>query len=212
VWQIDYQDVISIGRLFSTGCIQTARVVALGGDLFNRPRMVKTRVGASIEDLLAGEYDPGVSCRVISGSPLSGRVASGTNAYLGRYHNQITLLPEIQQRRLFGWLGLLSRRYTAASTFLKKTGQKRKFSFTTARNGRYSAMLPVRVFDEVIPMDIVASALLRALMVGDTEQAKALGCLELDEEDLALCSFVCPAKQDYGTILRQNLDQIEKEG
>jgi len=212
VWHIDYQDVIAIGRLFSTGCIYTGRVVALGGDLFTRPRMVKTRLGASIEDLLAGEYDSELSCRVISGSPLSGRIAGGTNAYLGRYHNQVSLLPEIRQRKLFGWLGVLSRRYTASGTFLKKTGYKRKYSFTTARNGRYSAMLPVRVFDKVIPMDILPSSLFRALMVRDTEQAQALGCLELDEEDLALCSFVCPAKQDYGTILRQNLEQIEKEG
>lgn len=212
VWHIDYQDVMAIGRLFSTGCIHTGRVVALGGELFNRPRMVNTRLGASIEDLLTGEYDAGVSCRVISGSPLAGRIATGTNAYLGRYHNQVSLLPETQQRKLLGWLGLLSRRYTAAGTFLKKTGHKRKHSFTTARNGRYSAMLPVRAFDEVIPMDIIPSALLRALMVRDTEQAQALGCLELDEDDLALCSFVCPAKQDYGGILRQNLEQIEKEG
>ena len=212
VWHSDYQDVIAIGHLFSTGRIYTGRVVALGGDLFSRPRMVKTRLGASIEDLLAGEYDSGPSCRVISGSLLSGRTATGTNAYLGRYHNQVSLLSEVRQRKLFGWLGVLSRRYTASATFLKKTGHKRKFSFTTARNGRYSAMLPVRVFDKVMPLDILPSSLFRALMVMDTEQAQALGCLELDEEDLALCSFVCPAKQDYGAILRQNLEQIEKEG
>jgi Na+-transporting NADH:ubiquinone oxidoreductase subunit A len=222
VWHIDYQDVIAIGRLFSSGCIHTARVVALGGDLFTRPRLVETRLGASIEDLLVDEFDSELSCRVISGSPLSGRTASGSNAYLGRYHNQVSLLSEIRERKLFGWLGALSRRYTASSTFLKKTGHRRKYSFTTARNGRYSAMLPVRVFDnamlpvrvfdKVIPMDILPSSLFRALMVMDTEQAQALGCLELDEEDLALCSFVCPAKQDYGAILRQNLEQIEKEG
>ena len=26
----------------------------------------------------------------------------------------------------------------------------------------------------------------------DVEQAEALGCMELDEDDLALCTFVCP--------------------
>ncbi|MEJ2181600.1 MAG: NADH:ubiquinone reductase (Na(+)-transporting) subunit A, partial [Gammaproteobacteria bacterium] len=41
---------------------------------------------------------------------------------------------------------------------------------------------------------------------------QALGCLELDVEDLALCSFVCPGKNDYGTVLRINLDQIERHG
>jgi Na+-transporting NADH:ubiquinone oxidoreductase subunit A len=73
-------------------------------------------------------------------------------------------------------------------------------------------MLPMRVFDRVMPLDILPSPLLRALLVRDSDRAQALGCLELDEEDLALCSFVCPAKNDYGTALRINLDRIEKEG
>jgi Na+-transporting NADH:ubiquinone oxidoreductase subunit A len=212
VWHIDYQDVIAIGALFSRGQIDTARVVALGGEPLKKPRMVRTRLGASIDDLLAGELSDGRSCRVVSGSVLSGRTASGSNAYLGRYHQQVSLLAEERESKLFGWLGIVSRRYTASATFLKRTGHRRKISFTTARNGRYSAMIPVRVFDKVIPLDILPSSLFRALMVGDTEQAQALGCLELAEDDLALCSFVCPAKQDYGAVLRQNLELIEKEG
>ena len=73
-------------------------------------------------------------------------------------------------------------------------------------------MLPMRAFDRVLPLDILPSPLFRALLVKDSDRARALGCLELDEEDLALCSFLCPAKQDYGVALRINLEQIEKEG
>jgi Na+-transporting NADH:ubiquinone oxidoreductase subunit A len=212
VWHIGYQDVIAIGQLFLTGRIYTGRVVALGGDPLARPRLVRTRVGASTDDLLAGEYGNEAACRVISGSVLTGRNAKGASAYLGRYHNQVSVLAQAPGKRLFGWLGLRANAYTASATFLRKTGHRRKFSFTTARHGRYSAMLPVRVFDKVVPIDILPSSLFRALMVLDTQRAQALGCLELDEEDLALCSFVCPAKLDYGAILRQNLELIEKEG
>ena len=60
--------------------------------------------------------------------------------------------------------------------------------------------------------DYLPTQLLRALLVRDTDGAQALGALELDEEDLALCSFVCPGKYDYGPYLRENLDTIEREG
>jgi len=73
-------------------------------------------------------------------------------------------------------------------------------------------MIPIDTFEEVMPLDILPAQLLRALLVMDTDMAQKLGCLELDEEDLALCSFICVGKHDYGVILRENLRQIEKEG
>ena len=212
VWHIACQDVIAFGCLFANGRIDTRRVVAIGGEPFRHPRLIRTRLGASIDDLVAGGYENPESCRVISGSVLSGRTATGNKAYLGRYHSQISVIAERRSRRMLGWLGVVDKRYSASATFLKKTGHKQKYGFTTSQNGRFSGMLPVRVFDKVMPMDILPSTLFRALMVRDTDQAQALGCLELDEEDLALCSFVCPAKYDYGAILRLNLEQIEKEG
>ena len=48
--------------------------------------------------------------------------------------------------------------------------------------------------------------------IGDVERAEELGCLELDEEDLALCTFVDAGKNDYGPHLRHVLDTIEQEG
>ncbi|MCK5366536.1 MAG: NADH:ubiquinone reductase (Na(+)-transporting) subunit A, partial [Gammaproteobacteria bacterium] len=150
--------------------------------------------------------------RVISGSVLTGRTATGNNAYLGRYHYQVSIIPESRDSRFLGWLGAVSGQYTASDTFLKKIGHKQRYGFTTAQHGRFSGMLPVRVFDKVVPLDILPSSLFRAMMVRDTDHAQALGCLELVEEDLALCSFVCPSKLNYGPILKEALEHIEREG
>lgn len=212
VWHIGYQDVISLGRLFVSGRIPLRRVVALAGEEVIRPRLVRTRVGASTDELIAGELENPASCRIISGSVLNGRTASAATAFLGRYHQQVCVIHEGGQKKLLGWLNPRAQKYKAPLTFRKKLRHTRKVAFTTSQNGRFAAMLPLRAFEEVIPMDILPSPLLRSLMVRDTEQAQALGCLELAEEDLALASFLCPAKYDYGAVLRLNLDQIEKEG
>ena len=82
----------------------------------------------------------------------------------------------------------------------------------TLQNGNVRAMVPLGNYENVMPLDILPTQMLRALIVGDTDSAQALGCLELDEEDLALCSFVCPSKHDFGPVLRIRLEQIEKEG
>ena len=212
VWHVGYQDVIAIGKLFRAGVIDQKRIVALGGSRVHKPRLVSTRVGASIDQLMRKEIREPENCRIISGSVLGGRTASENLSYLGRYHNQVSVIREGGSGFLFGWTGLFPRRYSAAKTLLRKTGQRRKLRFSTSQNGRFTGMLPMRAFEKVLPLDILPSSLFRALLVKDTEQAQALGCLELDEEDLALCSFVCPAKVDYGTFLRMNLNQIEREG
>jgi Na+-transporting NADH:ubiquinone oxidoreductase subunit A len=196
-WHIGYQDVIAIGKLFTTGRIWTGRVVALGGEPALRPRLLQTRSGANIDDLLQGELAESMACRVISGSALTGRTASGSQAFLGHYHRQISVIRKSGHKpRLFGWLRAPSG----------------KEKFTTELHGRPTAMVPVGDFERVLPLDILPVPLLRALLVKDTDLAQALGCLELDEEDLALCAFVCPAKYDYGAVLRANLEQIEREG
>ena len=83
---------------------------------------------------------------------------------------------------------------------------------TTDTGGSKRAMVPIGMYEHVMPLDVLPTFLLRSLIVGDTEQAQALGALELDEDDMGLCTFVCPGKYDYGPILRKNLAQIEHEG
>jgi Na+-transporting NADH:ubiquinone oxidoreductase subunit A len=214
VWHIGYQDVIAIGKLFSEGRIPVERAVALGGEGFAHPRIVTTRLGANIDELVEGEtrLESGAPQRLISGSVLSGRTAAGAEAFLGRYHLQVSAIDDMSERELFGWFGLFDGHYSFASRVARRQRQLSLREFSTAQFGRPTAMVPVDAFERVIPMDILPIPLLRSLLVGDTDQAQALGCLELDVEDLALCSFVCPGKNDYGAALNINLDQIEREG
>jgi Na+-transporting NADH:ubiquinone oxidoreductase subunit A len=216
VWHIGYQDVIAIGKLFNDGQIWVERTVALGGSGFVRPRLVTTRLGANIDELVAGELagpqSGGKLPRLISGSVLSGRTSTGVRSYLGRYHLQVSAIPDQAQRRLFGWLGLFESGYSFAGRFRRRRGHSTRLPFNTAQNGRLTALVPVDAFERVMPLDILPIPMLRALLIKDTDQAQALGCLELDAEDLALCSFVCPGKNDYGAVLRMNLDLIERDG
>jgi len=212
VWHVNYQDVAAIGELFRTGIPPTERVVALAGPMVKQPRLLRTRLGASIDDLVTGEIGGG-DCRVLSGSVLSGRRAVGWGAYLWRYHNQVTALREGRDRTLFGWLRPWGERFSAANVFFSSLSRgRRRFALSTSQHGSKRAMVPIGLYEGVVPLDILPTQLLRALVVGDTETAQRLGCLELDEEDLALCSFVCLSKYDFGPYLRETLDSIEREG
>ncbi len=212
VWHVGYQDVIAVGKLFSSGELWVERTVSLAGPVVSRPRLLRTRLGANSEDLVRDEL-AGDECRVLSGSVFNGRQAAGWGCFLGRYHNQLSVLREGRERELFGWLSPGVDRYSAANVFLSslRRGAKR-FNFSTSQNGSPRAMVPIGTYERVVPLDVLPTLLLRALLVCDTDSAQALGCLELDEEDLALCSFVCPSKYDYGPMLRENLEQIEREG
>ncbi|MGI9316555.1 MAG: Na(+)-translocating NADH-quinone reductase subunit A [bacterium] len=216
VWHIGYQDVIAIGKLFTDGSLWNERVVALGGDGFERPKLITTRLGANVDDIVSDELKSvgtlQKSPRLISGSVLNGRTVTGAEAHLGRYHVQVAAIPQDNESSLFGWSSLLNRRYSFAGLFKRRQNHSRKLPFSTALNGRSTALVPVDAFEQVIPMDILPAPLLRALLVSDTDQAQALGCLELDAEDLALCAFVCPGKNDYGSVLQINLERIEREG
>jgi len=213
VWHLGYQDVIAIGRLFTTGRLDPTRVIALGGPPVNRPRLLKTRLGAHIEPLITDELEESTECRVLSGSVWSGYRAAGWAAYLGRYHQQVTVLAEGREREFIGWLRPGGEKFSVTRAFLSSlSGASRRFALTTTQNGSPRAMVPIGSYERVMPLDILPTQLLRALVVGDTDEAQRLGALELDEEDLALCTFVCPGKYDYGPVLRERLEQIEREG
>lgn len=212
VWHLGLQDVIAIGRLIQTGQLDVTRVVALGGPVVKRPRLLRTRLGASLDELVAGELEAG-DHRIISGSVLSGRSAMGdVHGYLGRYAQQVSALHEGREREFMGWLAPGLNRFSATRAFVSWLFPGRKFAFSTSLNGSPRAMVPIGVYERVMPMDIPATFLLRSLVVGDTEKAEQLGVLELEEEDVALCTFVSPSKYDYGVYLRDVLTTIEREG
>lgn len=211
VWSIGYQDVIAIGKLFTTGQLWVERVVALAGPVVTKPRLLRTRLGASLQELTAGELEPGDN-RVISGSVLGGRTAQGAFSFLGRYHQQVSCLVEGNDREMLHYLRAGVNKHSVMNIFVSKLAAAKKFAFSTTTNGSPRAMVPVGNYEAVMPLDVLPTQLLRYLIVGDTEMAQKLGCLELDEEDLALCTYVCAGKYEYGPILRDNLASIEKEG
>ncbi|MGB5621852.1 MAG: Na(+)-translocating NADH-quinone reductase subunit A [Gammaproteobacteria bacterium] len=211
VWHLNYQDVIAIGRLFTTGQLNTERVIALAGPPVLKPRLLRTRMGAHVGTLLDGELED-VVVRPLSGSVLSGYRASGWAGYLGRYHLQISVIREAEGREFLGWIRPGPKKFSVTNVFISSLWRGRKMDLDTSQNGSPRAMVPIGSYERVMPLDILPTQLLRAILVRDTDSAQKLGALELDEEDLALCTFVCPGKHDFGPLLRESLEQIEKEG
>lgn len=211
VWTINYQDVIAIGKLFTTGKLFTDRLIALGGPAVKNPRLIKTTRGADLADLTKDELYDGTH-RIISGSVLSGRAYSPTTAHLGRFAGQISVLPEGFERPSFHFFALGRNRFSALPIYISQFFKGKKYNFTTSTNGSPRAMVPIGSFEKVMPQDYLPTQLLRALIVEDIAVAVDLGALELDEEDVALCTFVSPGKYEFGDILRDNLTRIEAEG
>ncbi len=211
VWHIGLQDVLAFGRLFKLGQLPTKRMVSVGGPMALNPRILRTRMGASVNDILEGEVADG-PVRIISGSILSGHRATGPLGYLGRYHRQITCLEESSVREFMHWARLGNKKYSALRAFTGSMFSRKDVNLTTTQNGSLRAIVPIMAFESVMPLDILATPLLKTLVVQDTDRAQQLGALELDEEDLALCSFVCNGKYEYGPALRDNLDEIEANG
>jgi Na+-transporting NADH:ubiquinone oxidoreductase subunit A len=212
VWHIGYQDVIAVGKLFTSGKLDSSRVIAIGGPAARNPRLVTTMKGASIAELTNGETLENSNVRFVSGSVLGGRTAKGENAYLGPFHNQISLLNEGNYREFMGWQSPGLNKFSVKPVFLSKLFPGKKFNLDTNTNGSLRSIVPIGSFEKVMPLDILPTQLLRYLMVKHTDYAASLGALELDEEDLALCTFVDPCKNEYGPVLRENLNIIEKEG
>lgn len=211
VWTIGYQDVIAIGRLILTGHLDPNVVVALAGPGARQPRLIRTVMGASTDDLTRDEVTVDGTARIISGSVLSGRQAAGPFAYLGRFARQVCIIREDHDQIPLGWIRPMASRY-AVQPVLGSAFARKLYAFTSNLNGGRRAMVPTGTFEELMPQDYLPTQLLRAMLVMDTDTAQALGALELDEEDLGLVGFACPAKYEYGQALRDCLTKIEKEG
>lgn len=212
VWYIGYQDVCAIGSFLQTGTLDYRRVIALGGPVVTKPRLLETRMGASISQLIDGEYKLDNKVRAISGSVLCGRIAAGPVDFLGRYHNQVSVLAEGDEREFLGWQMPGFDKYSITKVFASASLPNKKFALTTSTHGSERAMVPLGTYEKVMPLDILATQLLRSLIYRDTDEAQQLGALELEEEDLGLCTFVCPGKYEYSSLLRSSLSTIEREG
>lgn len=210
-WQIGYQEVAAIGSLFRTGTLSTERIVTLAGPGVTEPRHVRTRIGADLFQLCHDSIlDEPV--RLLSGSVLSGRTATEAQAFLGRCHNQVSVLPDNSGRSLFNWAMPGRSMFSVKPVFTSTLVKNLQLKMSTALWGGRRAIYPLGTYEDVMPLDIIPVYLLKALAVNDTEKSKNLGCLELVEEDLALCSFSCPGKNEFGPMLRNVLNTIELGG
>jgi Na+-transporting NADH:ubiquinone oxidoreductase subunit A len=211
-WYVGVQDLLAIGQLFRAGTLDVERVISFAGPAATKPRHLKVRQGVSLGELSDGEVAEG-ELRIISGSVLSGRKSMGeVHGFLGRYHTQVSVIKEDHERVFLGWLDPGLEKFSIVGAFLSRFIPDKKFAMTTSTHGGARAMVPLGGYERVMPFDILPTFLLRSLAVDDLERSEELGCLELDEEDLALCTFVCPSKYEFGPILRRNLNTIEKEG
>jgi len=211
VWSIGYQDVIALANLFLTGNIDSERVISIAGPQVNEPRLIRTQVGASLKELSQDELKLGDN-RLISGSVFGGRGGLDETEYLGRFHTQLSVLMNDDTRPMIHYLRLGVNYHSVKKTYISSLFKSKLFDFTTSTNGSERGMMPIGQFEKIMPLDILPTQLLRAIVVGDLESAEQLGALELDEDDLALCTYVCAGKYEYGPILRDNLTKIELEG
>ncbi len=221
VWHINYQEVIAIGSLFINGEIDSTRVISVAGPAAKTPKFIKTELGADINEIILEQgVESGkrladnkeIFVRTVNGSVLSGyKVIDGTE-FLGRYSLQISLLDEGYKKEFMGWAVPGFNKFSATKSFISSLLPNKLFDLTTSSNGSPRAIVPIGLYEKVMPLDILPGLLLKSIVVKDTDEAQRLGVLELDEEDLALCTFVCPGKYEYGAILRENLEQIERDG
>lgn len=178
VWHISYQDVMAFGALLTTGELDARRVIAIGGPSAKNPRLVRTTIGADLEELLANEQQDG-DVRVVSGSVLNGVTAQGVHGFLGRFHTQVSLLKEGREKKFLGWITPGSDKHSVTRAYLGHLGGSKKFDMTTTTNGSERSMVPIGNYERVMPLDIIPTLLLRDLISGDCDSAQTLGCLEL---------------------------------
>ena len=212
VWHLSAIDVVSIGRLFATGELFVDRVISLAGPGVKNPRLLRAPLGSSTLNLTDGELHEG-DHRIITGSALSGHPA-GTEetGFLGRHDLQVTALPEGGGSIQPAWARLGFDVFTVTGAYMSAFFKRKSYDFDTTAHSAQRAMVPIGAFENVMPLDLLPVPLLRALAARDGLRAERLGCLELAEEDMALCTFVDPGKNDWGRSLRLVLMLIEKEG
>ena len=213
IWTIGYQELIKIGKTILTGYQSNEKYISVSGSQVFRPEILLTDFGACVKELTAGKLAEEDN-RLISGSVLCGHLCEGPLAYLSSFSNQLTVIREANKndREFLNWLRPEIKKHSSLRMFFASALKNYKYNLTSALNGGFRAIVPVGIYEEIFPMNLMITQLLKAIVTEDTELAQSLGVLELDEEDLALCTYSCPSKYDYGLILRNILEKIEKDG
>ena len=208
-WTIGFQDVISLGYLLKNKTIRTHKTIALAGPSVFDPSLISARIGGNLDELSAGKVKD--NTRVISGSVLFGHSSEGVMTYLGNYDSLISAIPDEANDIFMNWLMPGKNLHSKLNIFSSSFFTPNEFVFNTSLNGGDRAIVPVGSYEEVLPMDILVTQLLKSLVISDLEVAVELGMLELAPEDLAVCSYICPSKYDYSSILLDNLNKLHLE-
>ena len=208
-WTINWQDVVRIGNSVKSGNFCFDKYVSICGPACEEPKIVKTNLGANMEELTAGTLS--TNLRKVSGSLLYGRSGDGYTDYLTRYSNQISLVSDERKATFFNWLQPGLENHSNSNVFLSSFLKPEKFNFDTNINGGYRAIVPIGVFDEVNPYEIDSTLFLKSLAIGDLVALRELGIFDLSDEDMGIFSYVCPSKYDYVALFNDCMEMIWKE-
>jgi Na+-transporting NADH:ubiquinone oxidoreductase subunit A len=212
VWVVKPEDVANIGILFRTGEFSAQRTIAVVGNSVKNPQYYKATIGASVPALLHKvDLDTSQPNRFINGNVLSG-TATSPDGYLGYYNNLLTIIPEGNHYRMFGWLPFVDNNIPSMSkTSLSWLFGKRKAKVDTNLNGEERALVVTGEMEQVVPMDIYPMQLLKACMIEDIERMEALGIYEVVPEDFALVDYSSTSKIEAQEIIRKGIELMLKE-
>jgi len=214
VWTLRVSDVLLIGELLLTGRVPNRKTVLLAGPGVKEEfrGYVDAPLGAPMSELLEGALEEG-DLRVVRGDALHGEAVNVEDSGLYLYDEGFVVLPEDRERHLLGWYAPTTEQFSAhkvvPSAWVK---EKKRFSFGTNTRGSKRALVLTGIYDPYVTLDIMMDPFIRVCIAGETEEAIAMGILESDPEDFALCTFVCPSKTDFGHIVAETLSMIEEEG
>ena len=209
IWFINVQDVLAIGRLFTSGIVDLSRIIALTGSEVIQPGYYRVISGTSVENILKEAIRKG-NKRIISGNVLTGQKIA-QQGFLGYYDSQITVIPEGDHFEFFGWAMPGFSKFSASRTFWSWITPKREYVIDTNLKGGQRAFVITGLYERVFPMDIYPMQLLKAIIADDIDQMEKLGIYEVAEEDFALCEFVDPSKTEMQVLIRKGLDTIRRE-
>jgi Na+-transporting NADH:ubiquinone oxidoreductase subunit A len=210
VWVVRPRDLVLIMTFLTTGIYPQRIRAAVAGETAPDPRYVEIPWGAPLSHAI-GKIPNDTGVRFIAGNVLTGDKKE-KDGYFSFYDTLLTLIPENRERRFLGWIAPGVNAFSFSKTFLSALFPKKSYSFDTNRHGGQRAFVQTGLFEQVIPMDIYPDYLLRSILAEDIPEMEALGLYEVVEEDLALCAYIDPSKNDINTIVRQGLDLLEREG
>lgn len=209
VWTINPFGVIQIGKLFLNGVYDASRIVAVTGSEIKTPQYYKTYTGASIKKFVEGNLKQD-HVRYISGNVLTGTRIS-PDGYLGFFDHVLSVIPEGDSYELLGWILPSAKKlsFQRALGLLSFLSPGKEYVLDSNTHGEPRAFVQTGTFEQVTPMDILPTYLLKAIIAEDYDEMESLGIFEVIEEDLALCEFVDVSKHNVQAILREGLELMQ---